>query len=98
MQEVTAQLDGTAEAQVAQQTGALEDIILQHHWLSFLRLVSDVELAFSAPQALQTTLFLASLGTSAPTWPLQSLALLGISKIRLVKPLASFAQTVSLEH
>jgi hypothetical protein len=81
MQEEIAQLDGTAEAQVAQQTGALEDIILQHHWLSFLQLVSDVELAFSAPLALPTTLFLASLVTNARTWPLLSLALLDTFKI-----------------
>jgi len=80
MQEVIAQQDGTAEAQVAQQTDALEAITLLQHLLRFLQLVNLAALAFSARQLLQTTLFLASLDTSAPTWLLQSLAQLGSFK------------------
>ena len=98
MQEVIAQQDGTAEAQDAQLTDALEAITLLQHLLRFLQLANLAALASFARLLLQTTLFLASLDTSAPTWLLQGLALLGITKIRLVKPLASFAQTVSLEH
>jgi len=80
MQEVIAQQDGTAEAQDAQLTGALEATTLLRHLLYFHQPVNLAALAFSARLLLPTTLFLASLDTSAPTWPLQSLAQLDITK------------------
>ena len=96
MQEAIVHQDGTAEAQVAQLTDALEATTLPQYLLYFLQLVNLAALAFSARLLLQITLFLASLGTSAPTWPLQSPALLVITKTRLANHLASSAQTVSL--